>query len=62
MCAISSTPVSGSLPMMDIDHGSMGVEGYHHDDLTLAHAMGRGQSVTVDWSVPVVAKTEECVT
>jgi hypothetical protein len=38
-----------------------GVEGYRHVDLALAHAMGRGQSATVDWSVPVVAKTDECV-
>jgi hypothetical protein len=38
-----------------------GVEGYRHTDLALAHAMGRGQSATVDRSVPVVAKTDECV-
>jgi hypothetical protein len=38
-----------------------GVEGYRHADLALVHAMGHGQSVTVDWSVPVVAKTDECV-
>jgi hypothetical protein len=37
-----------------------GVEGYHHTDLALVHAMGRGQSATVDQSVPVVAKTDEC--
>jgi hypothetical protein len=38
-----------------------GVEGYCHADLTLVHAMGRRQSATVDRSVPVVAKTNECV-
>jgi hypothetical protein len=27
MCAIISTPVSGSLPMMDPDHGSVGSKG-----------------------------------
>jgi hypothetical protein len=27
MCAISSTLVSGSLPMMDLDHGSVGSKG-----------------------------------
>jgi hypothetical protein len=26
MCAIISTPVSGSLPMMDPDHGSAGLK------------------------------------
>jgi hypothetical protein len=36
-----------------------GVEGYHHADLTLAHAMGLGQSATVDRSIPIVAKTDE---
>jgi hypothetical protein len=38
-----------------------GVEGYCHTDLTLVYAMGRGQLATVDWSIPVVAKTDECV-
>jgi hypothetical protein len=38
-----------------------GVEGYHHADLALVHAVGRGQSTTVDRSVPIVAKTDECV-
>jgi hypothetical protein len=38
-----------------------GAEGYRHADLALAHAMGRGQSATVDRSVPVVAKMDECV-
>jgi hypothetical protein len=38
-----------------------GVEGYHHTDLTLVHAMGCGQLSTVDRSVPIVAKTDECV-
>jgi hypothetical protein len=39
-----------------------GVEGYHHADHTLVHAVGRRQLTTmVDQSVPVVAKTDECV-
>jgi hypothetical protein len=38
-----------------------GVEGYRHADLALVHVVGRGQSAMVDWSVPVVAKTDECV-
>jgi mono/diheme cytochrome c family protein len=38
-----------------------GVEGYRHADLSLVQAVGRGQSAMVDWSIPVVAKTDECV-
>jgi hypothetical protein len=38
-----------------------GVKGYCNADLALVHAMDRGQSATVDQSVPVVAKTDECV-
>jgi hypothetical protein len=38
-----------------------GVEGYCHADLALVHAVGRGQSAMVDRSVPIVAKTDECV-
>jgi hypothetical protein len=38
-----------------------GVEGYRHADLALVHAMGRAESATVDWSIPIVAKTDECV-
>jgi hypothetical protein len=38
-----------------------GVEGYHHANLALVHAIGRGKSATVDQSVPIVAKTDECV-
>jgi hypothetical protein len=38
-----------------------GVEGYRHADLALVHAMGRGQSATVDQSVSVVTKTDECI-
>jgi hypothetical protein len=38
-----------------------GVEGYRHTDLALVHVVGRGPSATVDRSVPVVAKTEECI-
>jgi hypothetical protein len=37
-----------------------GVKGYCHTGLTLIHAVCRGQLATVDWSVPVVAKTNEC--
>jgi hypothetical protein len=39
-----------------------GVEGCHHADLTLVHAVGRGLSATVDRSIPTVAKKDECVT
>jgi hypothetical protein len=38
-----------------------GVEGYCHTDLALVHAVCRGQSAMVDWSIPVVAKTDECI-
>jgi hypothetical protein len=38
-----------------------GVEGYRHTDLALVHAVGHGQSATVDRSVPVVAKMDECI-
>jgi hypothetical protein len=38
-----------------------GVKGYHYTDLTLVHAVGHRQLATVDRSVPVVAKTDECV-
>jgi hypothetical protein len=38
-----------------------GVEEYCHAGLTLVCAMGHGQSATVDRSIPVVAKTDECV-
>jgi hypothetical protein len=38
-----------------------GVEGYHHADLTPIQAVGHGQPATVDRSVPIVAKTDECV-
>jgi hypothetical protein len=37
-----------------------GVEGYHHADLALVYAMGRGQSTMVDRSIPVIAKMDEC--
>jgi hypothetical protein len=37
-----------------------GFEGYHHTHLALVHAVGHGQSATVDRSVPVVAKIDEC--
>jgi hypothetical protein len=38
-----------------------GVEGYHHIGLALVHVVGHGQSATVDWSVPIIAKADECV-
>jgi hypothetical protein len=38
-----------------------GVKGYHHADLSPVQAMGHGQSAMVDWSVPVVARMDECV-
>jgi hypothetical protein len=38
-----------------------GVEGYHHADLALVNAVGRGQSATVDRSVPIVAMKDECI-
>jgi hypothetical protein len=38
-----------------------GVEGYHHVDLALVQVVGCGQSATVDRSVPVIAKTDECI-
>jgi hypothetical protein len=38
-----------------------GVEGYHHTDLAPVQAMGHGQPATVDRSIPVVAKMDECV-
>jgi hypothetical protein len=38
-----------------------GVEGYRHAKLALVHAVGRGQSATIDQSIPVVAKMDECV-
>jgi hypothetical protein len=37
------------------------VKGYHHANLAQVQAVGHGQSATVDQSVPVVAKTDECV-
>jgi hypothetical protein len=37
------------------------VEGYNHANLALVHAMGCGQSETVDRSVPIIAKMDECV-
>jgi hypothetical protein len=38
-----------------------GVEEYRHADLTPVQAVGYGQPATVDQSVPVVAKMDECV-
>jgi hypothetical protein len=35
-----------------------GFEGYRHANLTLVHAVGHGQSATVDRSIPVVGKME----
>jgi hypothetical protein len=44
MCAISSTLVSGSLSDDGTRPRLHGIEGYHHADLALVHAMGRGLS------------------
>jgi hypothetical protein len=60
MCAIISMLVLGSLLMTDPDR-LHGVEGYHHSNLTPIQARDHGQSAMLDHSVPVVAKTEECV-
>jgi hypothetical protein len=38
-----------------------GVDGDHHVALVHVHTMGHGQPTTVDQSVVVVAKTDECV-
>jgi hypothetical protein len=38
-----------------------GVEAYHHADLAPVQAVGHGQPATVDRSIPVVAKTSECI-
>jgi hypothetical protein len=38
-----------------------GVEGYHHADHTTIQATGHRQLATVDRSVPVIAKMDECV-
>jgi hypothetical protein len=38
-----------------------GVEGYHHANLALVQSVGHGQPATVDRSIPVVAKTDECI-
>jgi hypothetical protein len=38
-----------------------GVRGYHHANLGPLRAVGHGQSATVDWSILIVAKTDECI-
>jgi hypothetical protein len=38
-----------------------GVKGYHHVDLAPVQAVGHGQLATVHRSVPIIAKTDECV-
>jgi hypothetical protein len=38
-----------------------GVKGYCHADLALVPTVGRGQSAMVHQSIPVIAKTDECV-
>jgi hypothetical protein len=38
-----------------------GIEGYHHADHVPVQAVGHGQSITVDQSIPVVAKMDECI-
>jgi hypothetical protein len=52
--------VSGSLSMTEPDHGLAGSKGYHHANLTLVQVVDPRQSTAVDWSVPVVAKTDVC--
>jgi hypothetical protein len=37
------------------------VEGYRHANLAPVQVMDPGQSAAVDWSIPVIAKTDECV-
>jgi hypothetical protein len=60
MCGIISTPVSGLLPIMDPDHGSVGSKGI----VTLTSHLSKPWTLelaTVDQSVPVIAKMDECV-
>jgi hypothetical protein len=38
-----------------------GIERYRHSNLALVQTVGHGQSATIDRSVPIVAKTDECV-
>jgi hypothetical protein len=38
-----------------------GVEGYHHANLAPVQVVDPGQSTTVDRSIPVIAKMDECV-
>jgi hypothetical protein len=38
-----------------------GVKGYRHANLAPFQAMGLGQSAAVDWCIPIVAETEECI-
>jgi hypothetical protein len=38
-----------------------GVEGYRHTNLAHVQVVDPGQSAAIDWSVPVVVKTDECV-
>jgi hypothetical protein len=37
------------------------IEGYHHANLAPIQVVDRGQSTTVDRSVSIVAKTDECI-
>jgi hypothetical protein len=37
------------------------VEGYHHTNLTPVQVVDPAQSATVDRSVPIIAKTDECI-
>jgi hypothetical protein len=38
-----------------------GVKGYHHANLTPVQAVDSGQSTTIDQSVPIIAKMDECI-
>jgi hypothetical protein len=60
-CAVCSTVSSSSTPMTVAIHGSIGLRGYHHIDLTLILAMGHRHAAAVDRSVPFVAELAECV-
>jgi hypothetical protein len=63
MCTIISTPVSGSLPMMDPNHGSAGSKGIIMltSHLSKSWTLNPGQSAMVDQSVPFIAKMDECI-
>jgi hypothetical protein len=55
MWSIISMLVSGALPMMDLDHGSVGSKGI----IMLTSHLSRPWAMD-SWR-PVVAKTDECI-